>query len=217
MNNKVVKWVLEEEDQKSVDRIALVDDPAIQVDFLPFKAIQSDKFDKLDDSEVSEVMFYQAYEAERESKRRFEVDPSNFEHLKGQNLIFAPIMIADKLIIREREDGELYYGYFPSESIRKAAYYFVSEKLVDSWNLMHDASQETNQVELIESWIVEDSENDKSNFFGYRLEAGSWVGMLRIKNQELYDTYIKSGDIKGVSVEAWVTETALTKSESSRE
>ena len=209
MNKKVVKWRLSEEQKESVDTIALVEDPAIETNFLVFQKNIQEATDN-----IAEEFFFKMFEAEQASKRRFVVDETRFEHLRGKNLVFAPIMLADKLIIRQDNSGELYYGYFAGEDIRNAAYYFTSNKLIDSWNLHHDASQATegNQVELLESWIVEDTDTDKAKFFGYNLPKGSWVGILRINDQELYDNYITTGAIKGVSVEAYVTEQVLFKS-----
>jgi hypothetical protein len=112
-------------------------------------------------------------------------------------------MIPNKLIPRRDEFGELYYVYFTDETIKKIAYAFAQSKSGDQINLEHDMDSMVNDVYLAESWLINEPENDKSNVFGYNLEKGSWFGLFKVNNDEFWNDYIKTGKVKGVSIEGF--------------
>ena len=115
-------------------------------------------------------------------------------------------MVADKLIFRVDEAGDPYYGFFDAESIENAAYAFQKYKLTDKFNINHEQDQIAEGVYLAETWLVQDTELDKSQYYGYSLPKGSWMTILKVENQDLYDEYIASGQLQGLSVEAYVLE-----------
>ena len=55
-------------------------------------------------------------------------------------------------------------------------------------------------VALIESWIVEDTKNDKSNLYKLNAPVGSWVVKMKVYNDEVYQG-IKDGKFNGFSIE----------------
>jgi hypothetical protein len=52
----------------------------------------------------------------------------------------------------------------------------------------------------VQSWI-KDSKLDKSNHYGLGLPEGSWVGMFKITDDKIWNDYVKSGRVKGLSIE----------------
>ena len=198
----IIKWILTGDEFNNVDTISLVDEPAIEVNWLAFN--KEDKEIKTTDLEEFAVL--SMFAEEQRKSYTFEVPKERFQELEGQNMIVAPAMIADKLIFRVDELGEPYYGFFDADSIRNAAYTFQKLKLTDRFNINHDSEEVADGVYLAETWLVQDTELDKSNYFGYRLPVGSWMTVLRIENQELYDEYVASGELQGLSVEAYVLE-----------
>ena len=52
---------------------------------------------------------------------------------------------------------------------------------------------------LLESWIVSDPENDKSNSLGFNVPKDSWMVSYKINNAETWQK-IKSGELSGFSV-----------------
>ena len=200
----IIKWILTGDEFNNVDTISLVDEPAIEVDWMAFNK-KSEEIN-LKNTDLEEFAILSMFADEQRQSYTFEVPKENFEHLEGQNMIVAPAMIADKLIFRVDEEGDPYYGFFDAESIQNAAYAFQRLKLTDSFNLNHDSQQVAEGVYLAETWLVQDTELDKANYFGYRLPVGSWMTILKIENQDLYDEYIASGELNGLSVEAYVLE-----------
>ena len=55
-------------------------------------------------------------------------------------------------------------------------------------------------VHLVESWI-KDGALDKSNNYGLNLPKGSWVGMFKIDDPKIWNDYVKTGKVKGFSIE----------------
>jgi hypothetical protein len=125
------------------------------------------------------------------------------EQMDEQQIVATPIMVPNKLIPRRDENGDLYYVYFTEDTIKKIAYAFAKSKNTDSINLEHDMDSMIDDVYLAESWIVDEPSSDKSNMYGYTLEKGSWFGLFKVNNGTFWKDYIKTGKVKGVSVEGY--------------
>ena len=67
-------------------------------------------------------------------------------------------------------------------------------------NVTAEHEEKVTGASVIESWIVEDSKNDKSNIYNLKATEGSWVIMMKIDNEELWPQ-VKSGEFKGFSIE----------------
>ena len=113
----------------------------------------------------------------------------------------GPLMVPDKLIPRYDDEGEKYYVFFDAAGIKKLSYKLMENKLIDSVNIEHDPDRKVADLTLVESWLVADEKNDKSNSYGYDLPKGSWFGVYKVNNEEVWDKYIKTGAVKGFSVE----------------
>jgi len=124
-----------------------------------------------------------------------------FKAVQDKMELAGPLMIPDKLIPRFDEDGEKYYVFFDAAGIKKLSYKLMKNKLIDSVNIEHDPDRKVADLSLVESWLVTDPKNDKSNSYGYNLAMGSWFGIYKVNNTEVWDKYIKTGKVKGFSVE----------------
>ena len=123
--------------------------------------------------------------------------------LDEQQLVATPIMVPNKLIPRMDENGDKYYVYFTEETIKKIAYAFAKAKNADKINYEHDMESMVDDVYVAEQWLIDEPKNDKSNMFGYDLPKGTWFGLFKIDNEDFWIDYIKSGKVKGVSVEGY--------------
>ena len=130
--------------------------------------------------------------------------PVKFETVsQDQQIIMGPAMIPDMKIIREDKRG-LYNVFFSKDTIKSIAFKFMSELRNNSATVMHLENVEG--VCVIESWIVEDPEKDKSKFRGFDVPVGTWMISQKVINKSLWDDYIKTGELKGFSVEGFFTE-----------
>ena len=59
-----------------------------------------------------------------------------------------------------------------------------------------------NSAYLGENWIIEDSKADKSSLYGFELPVGTWFGSIHIEDENFWNEYVKTGKVNGFSVEA---------------
>jgi hypothetical protein len=134
------------------------------------------------------------------------------EVLKEKQMIVGPLMSPNKLILRMDEDGAPYYVYFTADTIEKIANKFMKNKLGDSVNIEHDMNQKVDGIYLTQTWLVEDENHDKANLYGYEPKVGEWYGMYKVDNKAIWDEYVKSGRVKGFSVEGYFADKLIEQS-----
>ena len=132
-----------------------------------------------------------------------------FAALDEQQIVIGPLMKPNMLIPRMDENGDPYHVYFTAETIKKIAYKMVKDKLIDRVNIEHD-NKESVDAYLVESWII-DGVNDKSKNYGFNLPEGTWMGMYKIDNTRIWEDYVKTGLVKGFSVEGFFEQYAMSK------
>lgn len=164
-------------------------------DLLPSKHPKSNKMSKQD----YEVFSYLVNDiiGEEKPKAKYGFSAINQE----QQILAGPLMIADKLIPRVDNEGNKYYVFFDAEGIKKLSYKLMQNKLIDSVNIEHDNNQKVSDISLVETWLVDDPDKDKSASYGYKLPKGSWFGVYKVNNKKVWDDYVKTGKVKGFSVE----------------
>ena len=119
-----------------------------------------------------------------------------------QMRVVGPAMVPNKLILRIDQEGNPYYVYFTSETIRKIAYKMMKEKKLDQINLEHNQESIVSGY-LEESWILDDPENDKAVAYGFTdLPKGSWMVQYKIEDPEVWKM-VKEGLVKGLSIEGY--------------
>ena len=110
-------------------------------------------------------------------------------------------MVPDKLILRVDEEGNPYHVFFSRETIKQIAYKMMREKLLDRMNLEHNAANTVNGY-LLETWLIEDPEHDKSTNYGFKLPKGTWMGMYKVLDPGVWKM-VKEGIVKGFSIEGY--------------
>ena len=137
--------------------------------------------------------------------------PQGFAALDEKQMLVGPLMVPNKLIIRKDEEGNPYYVYFTEETIKKLAYKMMKDKLIDSVNIEHNSADKVEDAYLVETWLVEDPKTDKSRKYGFEPVKGQWMGMYKIDNKKIWDEYVKTGKVKGFSVEGFFEQYAMSK------
>ena len=56
---------------------------------------------------------------------------------------------------------------------------------------------------LVESWLVEDEVMDKSRKYGLDVPVGTWMGSVKVNNEDVWNEYVKSNKVKGFSIEGY--------------
>jgi hypothetical protein len=74
--------------------------------------------------------------------------------------------------------------------------------------------KEIDGMSVVESWIIEDEDKDKSKLYGFSLPVGTWMISMKVDNDEVWSK-VKEGEIKGFSIEGYFeSKTELSKDES---
>jgi hypothetical protein len=133
-----------------------------------------------------------------------------------KRMLIGPVLIPEKHILRLEADGTPYKVYFSKKTVAKLAQNYLKNKLTDSATIEH-GDKKVKGVHLVESWIKE-SKLDKSNNYGMgSLPEGTWMGMFYIDEtpdgEKIWNDYIKTGKVKGFSVEALVTHKLIKASQ----
>ena len=81
-----------------------------------------------------------------------------------RKILIGPILIPNKPIFRKNGDDE-YYIYFSRDTVRKASQLYLKQGNQANSTLEH--AEKINGLTLVESWLVEDKENDKSKFVSH--------------------------------------------------
>lgn len=125
-----------------------------------------------------------------------------------ERILMSPILIPDKMIIRADATGAPYYVFFSKPTIKRLSQMYLEKKNTDQSTLEH--REPIKDVFLVESWLVESAEKDKSRLYGFNVPVGTWMGSFRVANDQVWNEYVKTGKVRGVSVEAFM-EHKLTK------
>jgi hypothetical protein len=116
-----------------------------------------------------------------------------------KRLVMGPILVPDKKILRVDEMGQPYYVFFKPDTIKKLSEMYLQKKYNSETTLEHD--KKIDNISLVESWITESRTKDKSALYGLSLPIGSWVGTFKVNNDDIWNNYVKTGDVKGFSIE----------------
>lgn len=131
--------------------------------------------------------------------------------LAEKQMLIGPLMTPNKLIPRvDNITGEEYEVFFSADTIERIAYKMMADKLLDKVNIEHDEKQPVKDVHLVETWLVKDPEHDKSTLYGFKPVTGQWFGIYRIGDGRVWNEYVKTGKVKGFSVEGFFYNNILT-------
>ena len=117
-----------------------------------------------------------------------------------KRILMGAALIPNKHIYRVNEKKEEYYIYFSEDTVRKAAHLFQINS--NQNNATYEHKTELKDMSVVESWIVDDSEMDKSKLYGFSLPKGTWMISMKVNNDEVWKD-VKEGKVKGFSIEGY--------------
>ena len=119
---------------------------------------------------------------------------------KEKKILMGALLIPNKPIYRNGGEGE-YYIYFSKDTIVKASQMFLQNGKQSNSTLEHN--QALNGLTLVESWIVEDKAKDKTALYGLDVPVGTWMGSVKVNNDDVWNEYVKTNKVKGFSIEGY--------------
>ena len=172
---KIIELILDEaQDIMGIDAISIVENPAIEQNFLALKA---------QEIKLTEVS-------------------------KEKKILMGALLVPNKPIYRTSAEGE-YYIYFSKDTVEKASQLYLKNGNQNNSTLEHQ--HELNGLTLVESWIVEDTKFDKSRKYGLNVPVGTWMGSVKVNNDEVWNEYVKNGKVKGFSIEGYFVDKMQNK------
>jgi hypothetical protein len=117
-----------------------------------------------------------------------------------KRLLMGASLIPNKEIFRKDEQGNEFYIYFSEQTVRKASEMFFQNSKQNNATLNHD--QKIEGMTVVESWIVDNPEMDKSKNYGFSFPKGTWVISMKVDNDEVWQE-VKLGKVKGFSIEGY--------------
>ena len=119
---------------------------------------------------------------------------------KEKKILLGALLIPNKPIYRNGDEGE-YYIFFSKDTIVKESQMYLKNGYQNKSTLEH--AQALNGLTLVESWIVEDEVMDKSRKYGLNVPVGTWMGAVKVNNDEIWQEYVKTNKVKGFSIEGY--------------
>jgi len=116
---------------------------------------------------------------------------------EDQRILAGPAMVPEKLIYRKNGDEE-FFVFFSADTIRQLSERFALQGKHNNLTIEHEAT--VNDLSVVESWIVEDPEKDKSAMYGFNLPVGSWFVLVKVLNDDVWNL-VKGKELEGFSVE----------------
>lgn len=155
-------------DSKNVYGVSLVENPAMEGNFIEF------------------------------SKQKLQFADVDKDKRRVMGLILEP----NKLIYRN-QNGNEFNIVFTEQDIEDVAYNFQKQASQNTSTIEH-SNNNIEGVTFVETWLVENPSIDKSSNFGFSYPKGSWMGVMQLDNDEVWNDYVKTGKVKGFSIDAFM-------------
>ena len=173
---KVIEIFIDEEGEFSgIDAISIVEQPAIEENFVALK----------DELKIELA----------------DVD-------KEKRILMGAALVPNKKIYRRDKEDE-YYIYFSEDTVRRASELFLMKGNQNRSTLEHQA--QLSGMSVVESWIIEDEQYDKSRKYGLKMPVGTWMVSMKVNNDEVWNDYVKENKVKGFSIEGYFADKANLK------
>ncbi|MEY3874539.1 MAG: hypothetical protein RL363_1260 [Bacteroidota bacterium] len=125
---------------------------------------------------------------------------------KEKKILMGALLVPDKPIYRRDENNEDYYIYFSKNTIRQCMELFF--KNGNQNNATFEHLEAVTGLTMVESWIVEDLEKDKSKLYNLNVPLGTWMGSIKVYNEDIWTNFVKTGIVKGFSIEGFFADKA---------
>ena len=122
-----------------------------------------------------------------------------------KRILMGALLVPNKPIYRKNAEDE-YYIYFSKKTIEKASQLYLMNGNQNNTTLEH--LHKLKGLTLVESWLIEDEVHDKSRKYGLDVPVGTWMGAVKVNSDEVWDEYVKTGKVKGFSIEGYFADKA---------
>ena len=117
-----------------------------------------------------------------------------------KKILMGAALVPNKQILRADKDGKGYYIYFSENTIKKASELFLMRS--NQNNATYEHKEKLNGMSVVESWVIDNPEMDKSKEYGFNLPKGTWMIAMKVNNEDIWKD-VKAGKVKGFSIEGY--------------
>jgi hypothetical protein len=125
-------------------------------------------------------------------------------------IISGPVMIADMPLYRNDKQLGEYYVVFDKSSIQTIVEKFSAKGNMQNFNMFHDDNFKVSDVTIFNSFITNSALGINPPAAFSDVPEGSWFISAKVNNEDVW-TRVKSGDIKGFSIEGVFTYVPVAK------
>lgn len=122
---------------------------------------------------------------------------------KEQRILMGLVLEPNKPVYRN-QGGEEFNIVFSEDTIKDLSYGFFKNNSQKNSTIEHSEDGILG-VTFTESWIVENPECDKSTNFGFSYPKGSWIAVMKVDSDDVWDGYVKTGKVQGFSIDAMLS------------
>jgi len=127
-----------------------------------------------------------------------DIDIVEFKAVDEERRVVVGLALVPEKRIYRKMKGKEFNVFFTAPTIAKTQELYM--KNLNANNVTTEHEKPIKGATVIESWIVEDTKNDKSNVYSLNAPVGSWCIMMKIYNDDEWEQ-VKLGTYKGFSIE----------------
>lgn len=116
-----------------------------------------------------------------------------------KRILMGAALVPNKQIYRRNGKDE-FYVFFSEATVKQASELFLKNGNQSNATLEHKNKFEGATV--VESWIIDNPEMDKSKAYGFDLPKGTWMISMKIEDEKVWKE-VKDGKYKGFSIEGY--------------
>ena len=153
--------------EQGVDATALVENPAIQRNWMAFNEAKQFKFET---------------------------------HDTEKQILAGALIVADFPMYRNVK-GKEFYVKFSGNTIEQLADRMVLNDKLRSFNIEHDANKSVPDLHIQQMFIIDSKKGINTPLGMETLPDGSLFAFVKVNNKQIWDDYVKTGIVKGFSIE----------------
>ena len=119
---------------------------------------------------------------------------------KEKRILFGPILIPNKPILRIDDTGNQFYVVFSKETIEQVRNRYHKEKHTSNFNAQHEATIGINGF-MVESFIKDSTRGMNAPEKFNHLPDGTWFGSIKVEDDPMWTRFIETGVFTGFSIE----------------
>jgi hypothetical protein len=153
--------------EQGIDATALVENPAIQRNWMAFNEVKQFKFET---------------------------------HDQEKQILAGALIVADFPMYRNVK-GKEFYVKFTGNTIEQLADRMVLNDKLRSFNIEHDANKSVPDLHIQQMFIIDSKKGINTPLGMETLPDGSLFAFVKVNNKQIWDDYVKTGIVKGFSIE----------------